>query len=237
MRRRRLYSIRRARALRRCSIPSRSDVRRLFAVQPGAVSAGTAGDSSSFRPCLPHRMRRMRMLSPVSADCRVRMRPQDPFCSCRTPRRGCSLCARPLRGWCSRWISFRTIGKGNRGQRYDFSGFCNSENRVIFVSGIRHKREPTMKTRRFWSLCLILSALLLGSCAVHRPPGPRPPRPPHEAPPPPHHGPKRRARNTRNPNHPSRRGMTTVRTGGDAFRAGTARLLWSRFSFSGNASG
>lgn len=155
-----------------------------------------------FGPCLPHRMRRMRMLSRVSAGCRVRMRPQDPFCSCRTPWRGCSLCARPLRGWCSRWISFRTIGKGNRGQRYDFSGFCNSENRVIFVSGIRHKREPTMKTRRFWSLCLILSALLFGSCAVHRPPGPRPPRPPHEAPPPPHHGPKRPGKKHKKPKPP-----------------------------------
>lgn len=92
--------------------------------------------------------------------------------------------------------------KGNRGQRYDFSGFCNSENRVIFVSGIRHKSEPTMKTRRFWSLCLILSALLLGSCAVHRPPGPRPPRPPHEAPPPPHHGPERPGKKHKKPKPP-----------------------------------
>lgn len=202
MRRRRLYSIRRARALRRCSIPSRSDVRGLFAVQPGAVSAGAAGVCTSFGPCLPLRMRRMRMLPRVSAGCRGRMRPQDPFCSYRTPRRGCSLCARPLRGSRFRWISFRTIGKGNRGQRYDFSGFCNSENRVIFVSGIRHKSEPTMKTRRFWSLCLILSALLLGSCAVHRPPGPRPPRPPHEAPPPPHHGPERPGKKHKKPKPP-----------------------------------
>lgn len=45
-----------------------------------------------------------------------------------------------------------------------------------------------MKTRKFWSLCLILilMVLLVSSCAVHRPPGHRPPRPPHEAPPPPH---------------------------------------------------
>lgn len=80
------------------------------------------------------------------------------------------------------------------GQRSDFPGFCNIISGIVLsLEWIRTetlKTPRTMKTRRIWNVCLLVAALLLSSCAVHRVPGP-PHRPPHEAPPPPGHGPQR----------------------------------------------
>ncbi len=61
-----------------------------------------------------------------------------------------------------------------------------------------------MKTRRFWSWCLLLTVLLASSCAVQQPPRHRHPRPPYEAPHPGHPGHPRHPEKPKKPKKPKK---------------------------------
>lgn len=95
-------------------------------------------------------------------------------------------------GVCSRCLHPNPYGRHVRergascrsGRTMSRRNFAVSQKRVNLY---RVKMSAPMK-RKFWSMWLLVLALLVSSCAVNRPARPHPPRPHHEVPPPGHPG-------------------------------------------------